>query len=117
MRGTQGALLAAAGAVLLSGCGTAFNLASGDPDNYGGVRRDLKFADDATAKGGLWTGGGSTGGRRERGEEALVALGMLALYGADVGLSFVGDTVTLPLAAYLRHKHEAATGHQTDSGT
>ena len=47
----------------------------------------------------------------------MVALGMLALYGADVGLSFVGDTVTLPLAAYLRHKHEAATGHQTDSGT
>jgi uncharacterized protein YceK len=114
MRGTRGALLAVGGAVLLSGCGTAFNLASGNPDNYGGVQRDLKLASDTTANGGIWTGPGhfETGGGGAG--EALLAMGILALYGADVGLSFAGDTVTLPVAIYLRHRHEAAAGQASD---
>jgi uncharacterized protein YceK len=99
-----------------SGCGTVFNLASGDPDNYGGVVRDLQFASDATANGGLWPGGDSTAAGGDGKGEAVVALAVLALYGADLGLSFAADTVTLPLATYLRSKHEAAAAHQTDSG-
>ena len=99
MRGIRGALLAVGGAVLLSGCGTAFNLASEDPDNYGGVQRDL---DLANRTGSLGNGG--------TGKEAV---GRLALYGADVGLSFVGDTLTLPLAAYLRYRHEATLTNST----
>jgi uncharacterized protein YceK len=117
MKGTRRVLLGAAVLIPLSGCGTAFNLASGDPDNYGGVQRDLRFASDVTANGGLWPGRDSSGAGGGGKGEAVVALGILALYGADVGLSFIGDTVTLPLAAYLRNKHEAAAGHQTDAGT
>jgi uncharacterized protein YceK len=113
MKGTRGALLAAVMLLPLGGCGTALNLASGDPDNYGGVQRDLKFADDTSAKGGLMSGK-SEGVGIDKGRAALP---ILALYCADVGLSFVGDTLTLPLAAYLRHRHEAATGHEADSGT
>jgi uncharacterized protein YceK len=105
MKGIRGVLLAAAMVIPLSGCGTVCNLASGNPDNYGGVQRELKFADDASAKGGLLSG--SSGAEGTGGVWA--ALFVLALYGTDLSLSFVGDTLTLPLAAYLRHRHEAAT--------
>lgn len=100
MKGSWGVVLAAAVLALLSGCGTVCNLASGDPDNYGGVQRDLKVAADMTAKGGIMPQGNSDG---------WGALAILGLFGADVCLSFVGDTLTLPLASYLRQKHEAAS--------
>ena len=106
MKGTRGMLLAAALVVPLSGCGTVCNLASADPDNYGGVQRDLKVADDASANGGFLSGiqgGDARGG-------AFMAAFVLALYGADLTLSVVGDTLTLPLAAYLRNRHEGTTG-------
>jgi uncharacterized protein YceK len=106
MKGTRGVLLAAAMVISLSGCGTVCNLTSRDPDNYGGVQRDLKFADDATANGGLLSGASGGGGGTGDGWAAVF---VLALYGADLTLSIVGDTLTLPLAAYLRHRHEAAT--------
>jgi uncharacterized protein YceK len=99
------ALLAIALAVLPSACGTVCNLASGNPDNYGGVQRDLQFGSDTTAKGGLLASATAAGGTGDAG--GRVAL--LALYGMDVSLSFIADTVTLPLAAYLRRNLEAAT--------
>jgi uncharacterized protein YceK len=116
MKGTQRALLAAAMLIPLSGCGTVLNLASGNPDNYGGVQRDLNFGKDATDKGGFWTGPGrpETGGGSA--EDTWGAGALLALYGADVGLSFLGDTLTLPLAAYLRHRHEATLTNSTCTG-
>jgi uncharacterized protein YceK len=101
-------LLLAAVAALACGCGTICNLATGNPDNYGGVQRDLQFAQDVSVGGGIFKGDGAalsgTGG-------AVIAAGILVLYGADLSLSFCGDTVTLPLAMYLRQHHEADTGN------
>jgi uncharacterized protein YceK len=102
MKGVRGPLLAGAVAVLLSGCGTVCNLASGNPDNYGGVQRDLQFASDATDRGGLC--------RPRPGDTGWGAACVLALYGADLSLSFVADTLTLPLATYLRQRHENPAG-------
>ncbi len=101
MKGVRGPLLAAA-AVLLSGCGTVCNLASGNPDNYGGVQRDLQFASDAPDKGFFY--------RARPWDTGWTAACALALYGADLSLSFVADTLTLPLATYLRHRHENPAG-------
>jgi uncharacterized protein YceK len=111
MKWMRAALLAAAVAVPSSGCGTVFNLASRSPDNYGGVQRDLKFAADASANGGLLSGGDFSPGGSAEGNPAagLFALAALALYGTDLSLSFVADTLTLPLATYLRQKHEGST--------
>jgi uncharacterized protein YceK len=110
MKWVRVALLVAAVAIPSAGCGTVCNLAGGNPDNYGGVQRDLQFANDARAKGGLLSGADNTptarGGSSVGGEAAL---GALALYGADLSLSFIADTVTLPVVIYLRQKHEGTT--------
>jgi uncharacterized protein YceK len=112
MKWMRAALLAAAVAVPSSGCGTVCNLASKSPDNYGGVQRDIKFAADASTNGGLLSGENSGSGT-PLGENsaggALIALAILAVYGADLSLSFVADTLTLPLASYLRQRYEGAT--------
>jgi uncharacterized protein YceK len=106
MKWARVALLAAAVAAAASGCGTVFNLASKDPDNYGGVQRDIQVAADASAHGGLLSEGTNRSGAGS-GEAALV---VLALCGAELSLSFVGDTLTLPLVIYLRQRHEGALG-------
>jgi uncharacterized protein YceK len=93
------------------GCGTVCNLASGSPDNFGGVQRDIQFASD---RGGLWPADNanapadynSPGGKPPGGKPNVC---LLMLYGADLSLCCVADTLTLPLAMYLRQRHEGAT--------
>jgi uncharacterized protein YceK len=111
MKWVRVAMLTAAVAAPSAGCGTVFNLASGDPDNYGGVQRDIQFANDARANGGLLSGADlrATAARGSDQIAAGVALCFLALYGADLSLSFIADTATLPLVMYLRQRHDGAT--------
>jgi uncharacterized protein YceK len=112
MKWVRAALVAVAVAVPPCGCGTVMNLASTSPNNYGGVQRDIQFATDASAGGGVFSGQNngsvmSVGNSSDKG--AIIALAVLALYGADLSLCFVADTLTLPLAIYLRQRHEGAT--------
>lgn len=67
--------------LLTSGCGTILNLRSGDPEVYGGVAKDLEFI--MTPQAGEGGGGGSPG--------------VLMLIAGEVGLSLIGDTLTLPV--------------------
>jgi uncharacterized protein YceK len=81
MKKTWVGTVVALAAVLSNGCGTVANLATGRPEIYGGVAKDLDFAQKphsvtpATGKGGV---------------------ALLCLYVADLSLSLVGDTLTLP---------------------
>lgn len=72
---------AALAAIALSGCGTLCNFASGSPEPYGGVKKDLEFAA---------TPGPGCG-------DALGSLIFLGIWGADVACSGVADTLTLPI--------------------
>jgi uncharacterized protein YceK len=85
MKGMHAAVFAAAVAALLSGCGTVRNLASGDPDVYGGVQKDLELVQTPPPQG--QRGGGA---------------GLVLLMGAEICCSAVADTLTLPLAVYMR---------------
>jgi uncharacterized protein YceK len=95
MRPARGLMIAVT-AALLSGCGTVCNFAGGDPEVYGGVQKDLAFVQSPRTSPppvGVNRGG-------------PVFLGLVV---ADVFLSAVTDTLTLPLAVYLRQneRHEA----------
>lgn len=96
MKKTRLLLLSAAIGIPLSGCGTVCNLASGDLDNYGGVQRDVTiltkpYPPDHT---------GSPEGF------------FLVLF--DTALSFVGDTMTLPLTTYIHGSHECSADREGD---
>jgi hypothetical protein len=86
--------------VLTSGCGTVCNLASEQPEVYGGLKRDL------TVVAGV---GNSSGHPVSLGSDPRVFLVLLALGGAEFGASFVGDTLSLPLILYL-DKQEFGVG-------
>jgi uncharacterized protein YceK len=105
MKSVWMAVLAAIAAASLGGCGTIRNFAHGDPDIYGGVQKDVEFIQTPrTAVGG--------GVSYPRGPF------LAALVSADVGLSLVADTLTLPLAIYLRqNEHTSADeGVPVDGG-
>jgi uncharacterized protein YceK len=89
------AVLAAIAAVSPGGCGTIRNFAHGDPDIYGGVQKDVEFIQ--TPRTGV--GGGVS-------YQAGAVLAVLVV--ADVGLSLVADTLTLPLAIYMRQNEHAS---------
>jgi uncharacterized protein YceK len=91
------AVLCAVAAVLPTGCGTICNFAHGDPDVYGGVQKDVEFIQTPRTPGG---GGVSID---NRGMAVLAALAF-----ADTGLSLIADTLTLPLAIYMRHEDHAS---------
>ena len=74
---------------LLRGCGTILNFASGDPQVYGGVQKDLGFC----------VSPGDLGGKQGNG-----ALFIAGLVFAEMGASLVADTLTLPRILYL-HQH------------
>jgi hypothetical protein len=119
MKWARAALLAAAMAVPSGGCGTARNLASGEPDNYGGVQRDLQFAAEAGAGGGLLAGADSApaGESGKYSGGGVLAFAFLGLYAADLSLCCVGDTLTLPLVMYLRQRREdASAGRAVPAG-
>jgi uncharacterized protein YceK len=90
MRGKSLALALLA-PLLANGCGTVGNFASGRPEPYGGVARDIEFA-------------------RERGDKPLLgsnpegAAVLLALCAGELCASAVADTLTLPLIACRERK-------------
>ncbi len=99
------AVLAAVAVVMPAGCGTICNFAHGDPDIYGGVQRDIEILQAP-----LFANSGSSlhlsGGVQTA---AIVA----AICGGDVIVSFIADTLTLPLAIFMRH--EDHSGDETGS--
>jgi uncharacterized protein YceK len=90
------AVLAAMAAVSLGGCGTICNFAHGDPDIYGGVQKDVEIIQTPRTAGG--------GGVSYNKGSPIFAVLVLA----DTGLSLVADTLTLPLAIYLRQNEHAS---------
>jgi uncharacterized protein YceK len=82
-------------AAFLSGCGTVRNLASSDPEPYGGVVKDGQFFSLFGKPAGPIT------------HPAGVVV-LAALYGAclgEVGASFVGDTLTLPITRAIEARN------------
>jgi len=91
MKPWQIAMVLAIAAVGANGCGTVCNLIGEEPKMpFGGVQTDLSYImspkKDSPA-------GCSSGG--------MSAVGAVALVGADITLSAVGDTLTFPVALYL----------------
>jgi uncharacterized protein YceK len=89
--------LVALATALLSGCGTVVNFAKGDPQIYGGAQKDVEFCLTPNNLGNSGPG-------------AIVILGVLI---ADMGVSLVADTLTLPLIFYLNQHREG----NVDGGT
>jgi uncharacterized protein YceK len=87
---------AALAGLLLGGCGTIRNFASGDPEIYGGASKDFEVLTAPCSPGGKQTG--------EKDGAALLLL-------ADFSASLVADTLTLPLAVYLRQN--SSPGEET----
>jgi uncharacterized protein YceK len=83
-------------AVAPSGCGTIANLSTGAENGwknaqiYGGVRRDVKSANEWFAD--SWTPANDSDVMQDIG--AVVGVGLVGL---DLPLSAIGDTLTLPL--------------------
>jgi uncharacterized protein YceK len=97
-RGTAG--FAALTAVALVGCGTIRNLAGGDPDIYGGVRRDFRFIQTPQSVSGV----------------GVNPMTLALLAPADLCLSLVADTLTLPLAVYLRQNDPTGDSEGVPNG-
>lgn len=79
----------------LSGCGTIFNFASGDPQVYGGVSNDLTFMGKPR---------GSGGGK--------AALAFMIVMAAELPMTITADTLTAPLAAYIQKQHNSEPGSE-----
>jgi uncharacterized protein YceK len=96
-------LLAAAVAALTAGCGTVASLTMPDDSGrvYGGVRRDLDWAvkvvDGPAEPNGILTNSGGGDGKAGALFAAFFILGPVV----DLPLSFIGDTITFPLARWL----------------
>ena len=94
-------------AVLLTGCGTACKLVAGvlDPVNeptvYGGVTTDLKIIDEAVNH--FENGSGTS---TNHGDPRGAAI-MIVLLATDPVLSFVADTVLLPVTIMLQNRRIA----------
>jgi uncharacterized protein YceK len=88
----------ALGTLLSSGCGTIVNLIKPEDDlrAYGGVRRSIGQVDKVV------NGDTSLQMGTSDGTVALMAAAVFLLFPfVDVPLSFVGDTLTYPLAHWL----------------
>jgi hypothetical protein len=103
------ALLAASG----GGCGTVCNLAGGvvhpdsEPRIYGGVLRDMQIMDEAVScKRPLI---------ENPGDPRAMAF-FLGLAAADPILSFLGDTLTLPITIPLQARRTAASKSDQEGG-
>jgi uncharacterized protein YceK len=79
----------AACAVTWCGCGTVCNLASTSPQPYGGVEKDIEFV--------------STPSETDFSNSGQIGVIVFALCAADICVSGVADTLTLPLLV-LREK-------------
>ncbi len=102
-----GAILALA-AALCSGCGTVFNLTDGvfqpnaDPEDsgpkvYGGVKADFDY----------FAGGQTTGLDVSKASAVLLV--------AELPMTLIGDTLTLPIAIWAQEKRAAAVAERQAS--
>lgn len=86
-------------AAVSCGCGTVANLVSDEPTIYGGPAKDIEF----------WTTPSDTQKLKvnsdKEGECAAISAACCV---ADIPLSIVGDTLTLPLAVYIIRKDKKA---------
>jgi len=114
MKNSLLAVIPAILAVSLSGCGTICNFADGvihpddEPRIYGGVLRDLEIMDEAVNAPPRATP--LVGSENGKGLIFLCLLGLM-----DPPLSFVGDTLTLPITIYVQEKRVAARNSDTDT--
>jgi hypothetical protein len=92
-------------AFALSGCGTVCNLAGGwshpdsEPRIYGGVQKDIEWYGQTKDSQAV-----PTLAPRD-GRFALVVVGIIAM---EPALTFLADTLTLPLTIYLQERRVAA---------
>jgi uncharacterized protein YceK len=104
MKGLPTAAVVALAVLSASGCGTVCNLASGDPQIYGGPQADIMMA--LTPAHGAGDTPPSPAREGDATAEGFNGSWPFLLVLADIPLSLVGDTMTLPLTVYLRqNKH------------
>jgi hypothetical protein len=114
MKASPGAVLVAVVAVSVSGCGTVCNLAGGfvhpdsEPQVYGGVTRDLAIIDKAVS---------DPPAAEHSVGDARLAVVLLGVAVADPFLSFVGDTLTLPITIPLQERRKAAERAQDEASS
>jgi hypothetical protein len=128
VKGSRVTAVVALAAALAGGCGTVCNLAGGlwdkdhEPTIYGGVLNDLQFV------GSVVNGSPSTEHRlgNPGGGNGYGALLLLAVLAADPAVSFVADTLTLPItiplqqgraAAYKRENSDTGQAHASEPAT
>jgi hypothetical protein len=87
-------LVAAALAVSSFGCGTVANFTSGHPEPFGGVQRDVAFFNQPS------------GFSFKSGDDGWGAAVVLGVWAADLCVSGMADTLTLPLFVYWERKRE-----------
>jgi uncharacterized protein YceK len=100
--------LAAVAAVGLGGCGTSLNL-DGDSRIYGGVVKDFQVAKERLAQAADSSGPGTPGSS----PGWNLAVSALAL--ADLPLSLLGDTLTLPFTIPTALEERGEQDHANDS--
>jgi uncharacterized protein YceK len=86
MPNTRTVLFVALAFVALVGCGTVRNLATGDPEIYGGVQKDIEIIQTPPPRSGV----------------GINPMTLALFTPVDLCLSLVGDTLTLPLAVCMR---------------
>src|ERR1700722_12673420 len=86
--------------VFLSGCGTIVNLRSDKPEVYGGLRKDEETVEEAieTVLSNPHIDPNRTSWQREN----HASFWMRVLFIPEASLTLVADTLTIPLALYLR---------------
>jgi len=90
MKCTRIAVLVGISAFLVTGCGTISNLTTEQPELYGGVQKDIQLLETPhTEPSGI----------------GIRNLGLLVLF-VDLPLSFMADTLTVPIAIYEWHRAE-----------
>ena len=93
-----------------TGCGTVANWASGDPQVFGGIQKDLLWTEQ------LMSGAAQTSINPSNGlNNPYAAAIVLACFAAEPPLSFAGDTLTLPLVLLLRRPSPSEPDHPTKS--
>jgi uncharacterized protein YceK len=102
-------------AAFLSGCGTICNLTQGvvhpdsEPRVYGGVQRDVEVLDSVVNQ-------AQTNPQARVGNDPRWALILIPLAIGDPILSFVADTLTLPITIPLQRRRIANSENDQASG-